>query len=172
MKLQLLSRVKSIFRSKPEAVSNPQQTRAMSEIYDNRLASVYSEIEEYLTETYGVSEDDIVYGNHANGVSLKDKSPTFGVGLAILNQTHGLYNLPDNVMCIFWMKSDNGEDWTLAEGYKLIKFLAHICVKYRIQHLSFPSSKPSPNDPNVVKEADVTCYRLYNVSPSNTNNEQ
>ena len=36
-----------------------------------------------------------------------------------------------------------------------------LCPKHRIKHLSFASDKTESDDPRLVKEADVTCFRLY-----------
>ncbi len=36
-----------------------------------------------------------------------------------------------------------------------------LCPKHRIQHLAFVFSKDKPDNPAIVKEADVTCIRLY-----------
>lgn len=42
---------------------------------------------------------------------------------------------------------------------KFTNFLMRLCPKHRIQHLAF--DKTESDDPHIVKDADVTCLRLY-----------
>lgn len=44
---------------------------------------------------------------------------------------------------------------------KFTNFLMRLCPKHRIQHLAFAFDKTESDDPHIVKDADVTCLRLY-----------
>ncbi len=57
--------------------------------------------------------------------------------------------------------STNDIKWLAAELRKFTNFLMQLCPKHRIQHLAFAFSKDKPDNPAIVKEADVTCIRLY-----------
>jgi hypothetical protein len=86
---------------------------------------------------------------------------TFSMSLIILTTAEGLYNLPDNVLLLGHVTSDKGVDWLTDEVSDLIVFLKRLGADHRIQHLALAFSKEKPDHPATVKEADVTCIRLY-----------
>ena len=79
----------------------------------------------------------------------------------ILTATNGAAHLPDNVLLLGGVTSTNDVEWLAAELKKFTNFLMKLCPKHRIQHLAFAFSKDKPDNPAIVKEADVTCIRLY-----------
>ena len=64
-------------------------------------------------------------------------------------------------MLLVAVTSTNDTDWLTEELGKLIVFLRELGTTHRIQHLAFAFSKDKPDNPAIVKEADVTCIRLY-----------
>ena len=83
------------------------------------------------------------------------------MSLVILTTPNGAAHLPDNVLLLGGISSTNVVKWLGSELRKLTNFLMQLCPKHRIQHLAFAFSKDKPDNPAIVKEADVTCIRLY-----------
>lgn len=162
---QLLSRVKSIFGRKSTPVTattpNAEPPTDLSVVSDPRLSAAFADIEKYLVETYGTPTAKLSYQDYANGASLTSEDATFAVSLVILNTTNGIAHLPDNVLLLGVVTSANDVKWLAAELRKFINFLMQLCPKHRIQHLAFAFDKTESDDSHIVKEADVTCLRLY-----------
>ena len=162
---QLLSRVKSIFGRKvtPETtvISNAEPPTDRSVISDPRLSAAFADIEKYLADNYGTPTTKLRYQDYTNGASLTSEAATFAVSLVILTATNGAAHLPDNVLLLGGVTSTNDVEWLAAELRKFTNFLMQHCPKHRIQHLAFAFSKDKPDNPAIVKEADVTCIRLY-----------
>lgn len=171
---QLLSRVKSIFGRKvtPETtvISNAEPPTDRSVISDTCLSAAFADIEKYLAENYGTPTTKLRYQDYTNGATLVSEDATFSLSLVILTEPDGLYNLPDNVMLLVAVTSTNDTDWLAEELGKLIVFLRELGTTHRIQHFAIGFSKDSsacrlrskkPDNPAIVKEADVTCIRLY-----------
>lgn len=118
-------------------------------------------MEKYLAKNYGTPTAKLRYKDYTNGASLMCDDATFSMSLIILTTSEGLYNLPDNVLLLGHVASDNGIDWLTEELGKLIVFLKRLGTAYRIQHFALAFSKDKPDHPATVKEADVTCIRLY-----------
>lgn len=162
---QLLSRVKTIFGRKATPVSNTpleaEPPTGISSVSDPRLSAAFADIEKYLAENYGTPTAKLRYQAYTNGATLVSEDSTFYLSLAILTEPDGLYNLPDNVMLLVAVTSTNDTDWLTEELGKLIVFLRELGKAHRIQHLAFAFDKTESDDPHIVKEADVTCVRLY-----------
>lgn len=162
---QLLSRVKSIFGCKtaPKASSTPnaEPPTDLSVVSDPRLRAAFADIEKYLAENYGTPTAKLRYKDYTNGTSLTSEGVNFAVSLVILTNAGGAAHLPDNVLLLGGVTSTNDVKWLAAELRKLINFLMQLCPKHRIQHLAFAFDKTDSDDPHFVKEADVTCLRLY-----------
>lgn len=162
---QLLSRVKSIFGSKATpsttVTPNAEPPTDLSVVSDPRLRAAFADIEKYLTENYGIPATQLRYKDYDNGASLDSEDATFAVSLVILTTTNGAAHLPDNVLLLGGVTSTNDVKWLAAEMRKFTNFLMQLCPKHRIQHLAFAFSKDKPDNPAIVKEADVTCIRLY-----------
>ncbi len=162
---QLLSRVKSIFgRKATPATAPPPHTEPptdLSVISDPRLSAAFADIEKYLAENYSTPTDKLSYQDYANGASFFSKDATFAVSLVILTTAGGAGHLPDNVLLLGGVTSTNDVKWLVAEMRKFTNFLMQLCPKHRIQHLAFAFDKTDSDDPHFVKEADVTCLRLY-----------
>ena len=162
---QLLSRVRSVFRHKatPATVTTPnaEPPTDLSVVSDPRLRAAFADIENYLAENYGTPTAKLSYQDYANGASLTSEDATFAVSLVILTTTHGAAHLPDNVLLLGGVTSTNDVKWLAAEMRKFTNFLMQLCPKHHIQHLAFAFDKTKSDDPHFVKEADVTCLRLY-----------
>lgn len=162
---QLLSRVKSIFGRKATPVTtvtaNAEPPTDRSVVSDPRLSAAFADIEKYLAENYGTPIAKISYHDYANGSSLISEDATFAVSLVILTTAGGAAHLPDNVLLLGGVTSTNDVKWLAAEMRKFTNFLMQLCPKHRIQHLAFAFDKTESDDPHFVKEADVTCLRLY-----------
>lgn len=171
---QLLSRVKSIFGSKTTPAANTpleaEPPTDLSVVSDPRISAAFADIEKYLAENYGTPTAKLCYQDYANGASFFSKDAVFAPSLVILSDSDGLYNLPDNVMMLVSITSTKDENWLIEELSKFILFLKELGATHRIQHLAFAFSKDSsacrlrsknPDNPAIVKEADVTCIRLY-----------
>ena len=162
---QLLSRVKSTFGRKatPATATTPiaEPPTDLSVVSDPRLSAAFADIEKYLAENYGTSTAKLRYKDYTNGASLTSEDATFAVSLVILTTAGGAAHLPDNVLLLGGVTSPNDVKWLVAEMRKFINFLMQLCPKHRIQHLAFAFDKTDSDDPYIVKEADVTCIRLY-----------
>ena len=171
---QLLSRVKTIFGRKATPSTpvppNAEPPTDLSVVSDPHLSAAFADIEKYLADNYGTLPQKLQYKDYTNGASLTSEEATFAVSLVILTATNGAAHLPDNVLLLGGVTSTNDVEWLAAELKKFTNFLMQLCPKHRIQHLAFTFSKDSsacrlrsknPDNPAIVKEADVTCIRLY-----------
>lgn len=161
----LLSRVKNIFsRKATTATAAPRATEPPTDISlvsDPRLKAALADIEKYLADNYGTPVAKLRYQDYTNGATLTSEDATFAVSLVILTATNGAAHLPDNVLLLGGVTSTNDVEWLAAELKKFTKSLMQLCPKHRIQHLAFAFDKTKNDDPHFVKEADVTCIRLY-----------
>lgn len=161
----LLSRVKTIFGRKATSAANTpleaEPSIGIASVSDPRLSAAFADIEKYLADNYGSSTTKLRYQDYTNGASLTSEDATFAVSLVILTATNGAAHLPDNVLLLGGVTSTNDVKWLAAELRKFINFLMQLCPKHRIQHLAFAFDKTESDDPHFVKEADVTCIRLY-----------
>ena len=162
---QLLSRVKNIFSRKAiTAATAPPATEPPTDLLvvsDPRLKAALADIEKYLADNYGTPTAKLRYKDYTNGASLTSEDATFAVSLVILTTPDGAFKLPDNVLLLGGVTSTNDVKWLAAELRKFTNFLMQLCPKHRIQHLAFAFSKDKPDHPATVKEADITCIRLY-----------
>lgn len=162
---QFLSRVKSIFGRKatPATATTPnaEPPTGISVVSDPRLKAALTDIEKYLRDNFGTPTAKLRYKDYTNGASLTSEEETFAVSLVILTTTNGAAHLPDNVLLLGVVTSTNDVKWLAAEMRKFTNFLMQLCPKHRIQHLAFAFDKTESDDPHFVKEADVTCIRLY-----------
>lgn len=162
---QLLSRVKTIFGRKATSAANTpleaEPSIGIASVSDPRLSAAFADIEKYLADNYGSSTTKLRYQDYTNGASLTSEDATFAVSLVILTATNGAAHLPDNVLLLGGVTSTNDVKWLAAELRKFTNFLMQLCPKHRIQHLAFAFDKTKKDDPHFVKEADVTCIRLY-----------
>lgn len=162
---QLLSCVKTIFGRKATPSTpvppNAEPPTDLSVVSDPRLSVAFADIEKYLADNYGTPATQLRYQDYTYGASLTSEDATFAVSLVILTTTNGAAHLPDNVLLLGGVSSTNDVEWLAAELRKFTNFLIQLCPKHRIQHLAFAFSKDKPDNPAIVKEADVTCIRLY-----------
>ena len=162
---QLLSRVKNIFGRKatPATATTPnaEPPTDLSVVSDPRLKAALADIEKYLRDHFGTPTVKLRYKDYANGTSLTSEDTTFAVSLVILTTAGGAAHLPDNVLLLGGVTSTNDLKWLAAEMRKFTNFLMQLCPKHRIQHLAFAFDKTESDAPHFVKEADVTCLRLY-----------
>lgn len=162
---QLLSRVKTIFGRKATSAANSpleaEPPNGIASVSDPRLRAAFADIEKYLADNYGTLPVKLQYKDYTNGASLTSEDITFAVSLVILTATNGAAHLPDNVLLLGGVTSTNDVEWLGSELRKFTNFLMQLCPKHRIQHLAFAFSKDKPDHPAIVKEAEVTCIRLY-----------
>ena len=162
---QLLSRVKSIFGHKATPTTtvtpNAEPPTDLSVVSDPRISAAFADIEKYLRDNFGTPTAKLRYKDYANGTSLTSEDAIFAVSLVILTTPDGAAHLPDNVLLLGGVTSTNDVKWLAAELRKFTNFLMQLCPKHRIQHLAFAFDKTESDDPRFVKEADVTCIRLY-----------
>ena len=162
---QLFSRVKTIFGRKASLMSNAATSAEpptdISVVSDPRLKAALTDIEKYLAENHSTPTAKLRYKDYTNGASLTSEDATFAVSLVILTTTNGAAHLPDNVLLLGGVTSTNDVKWLAPEMRKFTNFLMQLCPKHRIQHLAFAFDKTESDDPHFVKEADVTCIRLY-----------
>lgn len=162
---QLLSRVKTIFGCKASPAANAATSAEpptdISVVSDPRLKAALADIEKYLADNFGTPTVKLQYKDYANGTSLTSEDATFAVSLVILTTPDGAFKLPDNVLLLGGVTSTNDVKWLAAELRKFTNFLMQLCPKHRIQHLAFAFDKTESDDPHFIKEADVTCIRLY-----------
>ena len=162
---QLLSCVKKLFGRKATSAKpvapNAEPPTDLSVVSDTRLRAAFAHIEKYLAENFGTPVAKLRYQDYTNGATLTSEDATFAVSLVILTATNGAAHLPDNVLLLGGVTSTNDVEWLAAELKKFTKFLMQLCPKHRIQHLAFAFSKEKPAHPATVKDADITCIRLY-----------
>lgn len=162
---QFLSRVKTIFGHKASPAANAATSTEpptdISVVSEPRQKAALADIEKYLAENYGTPTAKLRYKDYANGSSLTSEDATFAVSLVILTTAGGAAHLPDNVLLLGGVTSTNDVKWLAAEMRKFTNFLMQLCPKRRIQHLAFAFDKTESDNPHIVKEADVTCLRLY-----------
>ena len=162
---QLLSRVKNLFGHKASPAANAATSAEpptdISVVSDPRLKAALADIEKYLRDNFGTPTAKLRYKNYANGTSLTSEDATFAVSLVILTTTGGAAHLPDNVLLLGGVTSTNDVKWLAAEMRNFTNFLMQLCPKHHIQHLAFAFDKTESDDPHIIKEADVTCLRLY-----------
>ena len=161
----LISRVKNIFGHKastatvaPRAAEPPTDISVVSDL---RLKVALADIEKYLGDNFGTPTANLQYKEYTNGTSLTSEDATFAVPLVILTTADGAFKLPDNVLLLGGVTSTNDVKWLAAELRKFTNFLMQLCPKHRIQHLAFAFDKTESDAPLIVKNADVTCIRLY-----------
>lgn len=161
----LLSRVKNIFGHKATTATAASPATApptdLSVVSDSRLKAALADIEKYLADNYGTPTAKLRYRDYTNGAILTSEDATFSVSLVILTEAEGAAHLPDNVMILGGVTSTNDNNWLTDELGKFIVFLKKLGRTHRIQHLALAFSKEKPDHPATVKEADVTCIRLY-----------
>lgn len=161
----LISCVKNIFGRKAtpatNAATSAEPPTDISVVSDPRLKAALADIEKYLADNYGTPTAKLRYKDYTNGASLTSEDATFAVSLVILTTADGAFKLPDNVLLLGGVTSANDVQWLAAELRKFTNFLMQLCIKHRIQHLAFAFDKTESDDPHFVKEADVTCIRLY-----------
>ena len=161
----LISRVKNIFGRKAtpatNAATSAEPPTDISVVSDLRLKVALADIEKYLADNFGTPTAKLQYKEYTNGASLTSEDATFAVSLVILTTADGAFKLPDNVLLLGGVTSTNDVKWLAAELRKFTNFLMQLCPKHRIQHLAFAFDKTESDDPRFVKEADVTCLRLY-----------
>lgn len=157
--------MKSIFGRKATPATAPppnaEPPTDISIVSDSHLSAAFTDIEKYLADNYSTPTTKLRYQDYTNGASLTSEAATFAVSLVILTATNGAAHLPDNVLLLGGVTSTNDVEWLAAELRKFTNFLMQLCPKHRIQHLAFAFSKDKPDNPAIVKEADVTCIRLY-----------
>lgn len=162
---QLLSRVKSIFGSKTTPAANTpleaEPPTDLSVVSDPRISAAFADIENYLAENYGTPASKLRYKDYTNGASLDSEDAVFAVSLVILTETEGAGGLPDNVMILGKVSTDQGDDRLVAELGKLLEYLKKLSKVHRIQHLALAFSKEKPDHPSIVQSADISCLRLY-----------
>ncbi|WP_289773237.1 hypothetical protein [uncultured Duncaniella sp.] len=161
----IISRVKNIFGRKAtpatNAATSAEPPTDISVVSDLRLKAALAEIEKYLGDNFGTPTAKLQYKEYTNGASLTSEDATFAMSLVILTTPDGAFKLPDNVLLLGGVTSTNDVKWLAAELRKFTNFLMQLCPKHRIQHLAFAFDKTESDDPHIVKEADVTCIRLY-----------
>ena len=161
----LISRVKNIFGRKAtpatNAATSAEPPTDISVVSDPRLKAALADIEKYLADNFGTPTAKLQYKEYTNGASLTSEDATFAVSLVILTTADGAFKLPDNVLLLGGVTSTNDIKWLAAELRKFTNFLMQLCTKHRIQHLAFAFDKTDSDAPRFVKEADVTCLRLY-----------
>lgn len=101
------------------------------------------------------------YQEYTNGARLTSGDAPFALSLVILTATNGAAHLPDNVLLLGGITSTNNVKWLATELRNFTNFPMQLCPKPRIQHLTFAFDKTESDNPHFVKEADVTCSRLY-----------
>ena len=162
---QLLSRVKNIFGHKAslaaDAATSAEPSTDISVVSDPRLKAALADIEEYLGNDLGTPSTELRYKEYSNGACIVSADAKFSVSLVILTEAEGAAHLPDNVILLGSVSSSNDDDWLIDELGKFIVFLKKLGRTHRIQHLAIAFSKDKPDHPATVKEADVTCIRLY-----------
>ena len=159
---QLLSRVKTIFGHK--AHNEEKQTEPTTQqrsVSDQRLKAALAEVEKYLDDNFGTATSALTYEEYTNGISLTSDDPTFSTAVVILTHTNGMLNLPNNVILLGYVKTDKGDDYLIEHLGNFIIFLKRLGIKHRIQHLAIAFSKEHYDTPYDVKNADITCVRLY-----------
>lgn len=142
----------------PRATEPPSN---LSVVSDPRLKAALADIEKYLAENYGTPTAKLQYKEYTNGASLTSEDATFAMSLVILTTPDGAFKLPDNVLRLGGVTSTNDVKWFATELRRFTNFLVQLCPKQRIQHLAFAFDKTESDAPRFVKEADVTCLRLY-----------
>lgn len=162
---QLLSRVKSIFGHKatPTTTVTPdaEPPTGLSVVSDPRFSAAFADIEKYLTDNFGTPTAKHRFKDYTNGASFFSKDAAFAPSLVILTDSDDLFNLPDNVLLLLTVTSTKDENWLIEELGKFILFLKELATTHRIQHFAIAFDKTESDDPYIVKEADVTCIRLY-----------
>ena len=161
----LISRVKNIFGHKATTATAAPTTAEpptdLSVVSDPPLKAALADIEKYFADNFGTPTAKLQYKEYTNGASLTSEDATFAVSLVILTTADGAFKLPDNVLLLGGVTSTNNVKWLAAELRKFTNFLMQLCPKHRIQHLAFAFDKTESDDSHFVKEADVTCIRLY-----------
>ena len=159
---QLISRVKTIFGHKAPHEEKPTEpTTQQPSVSDQRLKAALAEVEKYLDDNFGTEPSAMTYQEYSNGISLTSEDPTFSTAVVILNRANGIYNLPDNVILLGYVKTDKGDDYLIDNLGNFIIFLKRLGIKHRIKHLAIAFSKEHYDTPHDVKTADITCVRLY-----------
>ncbi len=159
---QLLSRVKAVFSHKAHHEEKPVESATQeTPTTDQRLRDALAEVQKYLADNFGTQPSALTYKEYSNGISLASDDPTLSTALVILTHTKGMLNLPDNVILLGYVKTDKGDDYLIEHLGNFIIFLKRLGVKHRIQHLAMAFSKEHYDTPYDVKNADITCVRLY-----------
>lgn len=130
-------------------------------VSDPHISAAFADIEKYLAENYATPTAKLCYQDYDNGASFFSKDAIFAPSIVILTDSDGIYNLPDNVMILVTITSTKDENWFIEELGKFILFLKELGMTHRIQHIAFAFDKTESDDPRLVKEAAVTCIRLY-----------
>ena len=159
---QLLSRVKTLFGHKAPNEEKPTESTTQQPLNtDQRVRNALADVENYLADKFGTQPSNLTYKEYSNGISLTSDDPTFSTALVVLTQTKGMLNLPDNVILLGYVKTDNGNDYLIEHLGNFIKFLMKLGTTHGIQHFAIAFSKERYDYPNIVQSADVTCLRLY-----------
>lgn len=155
---QLVSRVKIIFSHKVLLEEKQTEPRTQQPtVLDQNLKAALAEVEKYLAGNFGTPSSALTFEEYTNGISLTSDDPTFSTAVVVLTQTKGMLNLPNNVILLGYVKTDKGDDYLIEHLGNFIKFLKRLGIK----HLAIAFSKEHYNTANAVKNADVTCIRLY-----------
>ena len=125
------------------------------------MRNALADVEKYLADNFDTRSSALTYKEYSNGISLTSNAPTSSTTVVILTKTNGIFNLPDNVILLGYVKTDKGYDYHLKHLGNSIKYLMKLGSTYGIQHLAIAFSKEHYDYPNIVQSADVTCLRLY-----------
>ena len=103
----------------------------------------------------------MTYKEYSNGICLTSDNPIFSTAVVILTKTNGIFNLPDNVILLGYVKTYKGNNYHIEHLGTFIQFLMKLGTTHGIQYLAIAFSKERYGYPNIVQSADVTCLRLY-----------
>ena len=159
---QLLSRVKTIFTHKVDHEEKTvEPTTQETQTTDRRVRNTLADVENYLADKFGTQPSALTYKEYSNGISLTSDNPTFSTAVVILTRSNGTLNLPDNVILLGYVETDNDNEFLIEHLGNFIKYLMKVGTAHSIQHLAIAFSQERYDYPNIVQSADVTCLRLY-----------
>lgn len=115
----------------------------------------------YVASRYKSDNGSIAIERLANYTRIAFTSDTIGFTLMLIEKSNGALNLPDNTLPIGNLKVGKDHDFLQSNAKTLTLDLDTLCIMHNIRHIAPAFYSSAPDSPQVVREAQIPCLRLY-----------
>lgn len=157
--------VSSLF-SRPQKSENTSPNPTTMQPSANKSLNVDAFIEDfklYVASRYKSDNGSTTIERFANYARIAFASDAIGLTLLLIEKSNGVLNLPDSTLLIGNLKSGKNHDSLQSNAKNLTVDLGTLCVMHNIRHIAPAFYKSVPDSPQLVREAQVPCIRLYDI---------